>query len=66
MTKSLAPETPQFFPGSPKSNTGTVNYEGFARNDGLFKYRTTNHGVQGVAGSNPAVPTGLAVGPTRW
>jgi hypothetical protein len=25
-----------------------VNYEAFSRNEGLFKYRTTNNGVQGV------------------
>src|SRR5437667_7940434 len=40
-----------------------VNRQRESRNDGLFEYRTTINGVQGVAGSNPAVPTRTASRP---
>ncbi len=57
MTKSLDQELPEFFLDPRRQiQENSVNYEAFSRNDGLFEYRTRKNGVQGVAGSNPAVP----------
>ncbi len=61
MTKSLDQELPEFFLDPRRQiQENSVNYEAFSRNDELFEYRTTNNGVQGFAGSNPAVPSSVS------
>ena len=59
MLNSLGPKLPELFLVRwCVIQENPVNCQRESSSQRVFKYRTTINGVQGVAGSNPAVPTG--------